>query len=97
MVTVPPVAQPALPVTARDMRPASVLALQRAVGNRATLDLVRRVGPIPPAAPPVARRQLARCAGGCSCGGKCQQDELLEDEMSGQIRRAVARRVAAPG
>lgn len=94
-VSAPPIALPPLPVRLQEMHPASVLALQRAAGNRATSELLRGHGPIPPSAPTAARRELARCAGACSCGGKCKQDELLEDEPSKQIQRAVARRVAA--
>jgi outer membrane protein OmpA-like peptidoglycan-associated protein len=48
----------------------SLLALQRAAGNRA-------VG-----------RILARCAGGCRCGGRCLQDELLGEH---EPRRVLAR------
>jgi outer membrane protein OmpA-like peptidoglycan-associated protein len=49
---------------------ASLLALQRAAGNR------------------VVGRVLARCAGGCRCGGRCLQDELLGEHRP---RRVLAR------
>jgi hypothetical protein len=53
--------------------PSTLLQVQRSAGNRALGGLLRATGP----------RRLARCgAGGCTCGGKCggkgQEEELLE-------------------
>jgi hypothetical protein len=52
--------------------PAQALALQRVAGNRATRAAL---------GPPASGRTLARCGGGvCTCGGRCHQDELLEED-----------------
>jgi hypothetical protein len=85
--------------------PDAVLGLQRSVGNRATqAALVRspavggvdsrlaRVTARPGDAGPPDQRVLARCDGPCSCGGHCQTDEPLEDEMTRRLQRAVASR-----
>ena len=58
----------------------AALALQRAAGNRAAAAVL---------APTSAR--LARCgAGGCSCGGACKRDEVLEDERGLGVLRHFA-------
>jgi hypothetical protein len=65
----------------------AVLALQAAAGNRAVARMVSR------------ERALARCAGGCTCGGKCRGTSDAELERSEALRRAraavVSRRVLA--
>lgn len=74
---------------------ASLLSLQRTAGNRETAALIRS-GQI--AGAPEARasdRKLARCAGGCTCGGTCRQDELIDELASAQLKRAVLQRATA--
>jgi hypothetical protein len=50
--------------TFADADAATALALQRTVGNRAT---VKALAPVV--------RQVARCAGACSCGGGCRDED----------------------
>src|SRR4051794_28006456 len=52
--------------------PAAFLALQRSVGNRGAVATARQIGAIP-------RVHIARCAGDCTCGGRCTEDELLPE------------------
>lgn len=59
----------------------TALALQRTVGNRAT---VKAIAPVV--------RQVARCAGACSCGGRCRDEEYSEREQR-RIRQAVVGRM----
>jgi hypothetical protein len=71
--------------------PRAMLSLQRIAGNRAATAALR---------PPSRRAAVARCgAGGCSCGGRCAEDDLLEAAGRLQLSRAVqARRTSgAPG
>lgn len=79
------VATPAAPITARS--PASALALQRAAGNAAAVAALRgdtgRGG------------MLARCAGACTCGGKCGSPALAEEDESARLMRAAADAAAA--
>jgi outer membrane protein OmpA-like peptidoglycan-associated protein len=60
----------------------AVLALQRSAGNRAVGAMLRSP----------QGRTLARCAGACRCGGRCRDDELLEDEPRGTRRASVLAR-----
>ena len=50
-------------------RSAAVLALQRGAGNRAVSAIIARPAP----------RTVARCAGRCTCGGECSNEESLEN------------------
>lgn len=67
------------PTAMRD--PGSILALQRAVGNRA---VVRALGRS-------RARTLARCPGACTCGGACDAEvELLDERPRGvMLARAM--------
>ena len=47
--------------------PGAVLALQRAAGNRAVTSLLQP-----------HKSVVARCAGGCTCGGTCADERLLQ-------------------
>jgi hypothetical protein len=70
--------------------PAGVIALQRAVGNRATAAMLGGAASAP-------RRAVARCAGTCTCGGKCgagRPDEELEALGARAIARSVMQRQA---
>ena len=64
---------------------ATLLSLQRTVGNAAVTRLVR------------GRGILARCGGGgCSCGGSCgKRDPHADEELLGAGRNALKRAVAA--
>lgn len=52
--------------------PAGVLSLQRAAGNRAVGAALRSA----------ATATLARCAGPCTCGGKCGGEEELDPDAA---------------
>jgi hypothetical protein len=70
--------------------PAGVIALQRAAGNRATAAMLG-------GAASASRRAVARCAGTCTCGGKChagRPDEELEALGGRAIARSVMQRQA---
>lgn len=63
---------------------AAVLSLQRASGNRAVARMLKkRTGPV-----------VARCAGACTCGGKCSEGELLDE--SGRPLRPAATGAVRP-
>src|SRR4051794_19459084 len=87
---------PAAATLAASTAPAAFLALQRSVGNRGVVATARQVGAIP-------RVHIARCAGDCTCGGRCTEDELLPEPLrqravkgsrGGRDRRAQAERAA---
>jgi hypothetical protein len=89
---------------ARRLSAASLLALQRSAGNRATSRLWRSARPAEPVAidshrEPSLRtapaRELARCPGRCTCGGGCRGSGYDEDAFSQRLRRAVAQRAVA--
>src|SRR4051794_17678997 len=70
--------------------PAAFLALQRSVGNRGAVATARQIGAIP-------RVHIARCAGDCTCGGRCTEDELLPEplrERAVKVSRAGLDRTA---
>jgi Papain-like cysteine protease AvrRpt2 len=64
---------------------AQVLALQRSAGNQAVTAMLQ----------PERRRLLARCAGPCTCGGQCAEDDLL-DGLARQATHALIPRSVAP-
>jgi hypothetical protein len=59
--------------------PTAVVALQRAAGNRAVTSLLQP-----------DKSVLARCRGGCTCGGKCADEQLLQEAMKPLRRTASA-------
>jgi hypothetical protein len=71
----------AAPVSSRS--PTSVLALQRTAGNAAVVALLDGVETAP-------ARVLTRGAGACTCGGSCGSGNLLEEESTALLARAVA-------
>jgi hypothetical protein len=87
-------AQPVGPVsTPAGHRAASILALQRAAGNQATIRALRRDAARRPP------RVLARCGTHCACAGCSDKDghEEQEDRVSSTLRRAVLQRQADAG
>lgn len=64
----------------------AVLKLHATAGNRAVARMLR---------PARASSIVARCAGGCTCGGKCghTDDELIDDLQSRLQKAVVARRM----
>jgi outer membrane protein OmpA-like peptidoglycan-associated protein len=60
---------------------AAMLALQRTAGNRAVGAMLRSR----------QERTLARCAGACHCGGRCQEEELLPGKPHGSSRVSLSR------
>jgi YwqJ-like deaminase len=75
---------------------ASSLSLQRTAGNRATAALIRsgHLAGVPKTR--AGDRRLARCAGGCTCGGSCSEDERVDELASAQLKRAVVQRAVTP-
>ena len=66
--------------------PSAVLALQRAVGNRSVASMLK-----------AQKQVVARCAGGCTCGGKCGAEELLDETRARAAGTAgVGRAVRRP-
>lgn len=64
--------------------PSTVLTLQRAAGNRATVSAIRDGSA---GALSATRPTLSRCSGGvCKCGGACKKSGQ-SDELLGELHR----------